>query len=96
MPNAFVPEEHGGTAEATHARLRTVFAGGFLCFGRRLFGLLPAGPAFPDDDAASVSPLRLADRPGIAADPNPGLSASYRLTGVRIPAARQACRPCCC
>lgn len=66
VANAFVPEEHGGSAAATQARLRTVFAGGFLCFGRRLYGLLPAATKpFPSDDAASVSPLRLAGRPGL-------------------------------
>eukprot|EP00908_Phaeocystis_cordata_P016012 Transcript_27223.p1 GENE.Transcript_27223~~Transcript_27223.p1 ORF type:complete len:429 (+),score=167.22 Transcript_27223:213-1499(+) len=66
--NAFVPEKHGGSAEATQSRLRTVFAGGFLCFGRRLFGLLPAAyapaPAV-DAAAAAVSPLRLAERAGL-------------------------------
>ena len=61
VANAFVPDKYTGTQEATQQRLRTVLAGGLLCFGRRCFGLLPAatGP-FPPDDAQSVSPLRLA------------------------------------
>ena len=63
VANAFVPDKYTGTQEATQQRLRTVLAGGLLCFGRRCFGLLPAatGP-FPPDDAQSVSPLRLAAR----------------------------------
>ena len=66
VANAFVPvDEHGHSAEATQARLKTVFASGFLCWGRRAFGLLPAAKKFPDDDAISVSPLRLADRVGL-------------------------------
>lgn len=63
VENVFVPSgKYGHSAEATQARLRTVLAGGLLCFGRRLHGLLPAGPRYPVDDAASVSPLRAAHR----------------------------------
>ena len=63
VENAFVPtEKYGNTQEETQERLRTVLAGGLLCFGRRWKGLLPAASGrFPlDDDAASVSPLRRA------------------------------------
>ena len=68
VASAFVPEKHRGSAQATQARLNTVFAGGFLCFGRRAFGLLPAAftpAATIDAAAASISPLRLADRAGL-------------------------------
>ena len=54
VANAFVPAKHGGSAEATQARLRTVLACGLLCFGRRLGGLLPATAKYPADDAAQV------------------------------------------
>ena len=67
VENVFVPTKRfGGTAAKTQARLRTVLAGGLLCFGRTWCGLLPAVSRFPaDDDAASVSPLRLADQSGL-------------------------------
>ena len=62
VESAFVPSEYGDSAERTQARLRQVLAGRFLLFGRRLGGFLPQ-PAYPADDAASVSPLWFASRP---------------------------------
>lgn len=62
VANAFVPEEHRHSQEATHTRLRTVLAGGLLAFGRRWKGLLPAPECYPSDRGASVSPLRRASR----------------------------------
>ena len=58
VSNVFVPDRYAETAEKTQGRLRDVFAGGLMCFGRRRFGLLPSVRRYPDDDAASVSPLR--------------------------------------
>lgn len=58
VANAFVPAAHRHSAQATHARLRTVLAGSLLLYGRRRWGLLPAATQpFPADDGASVSPL---------------------------------------
>lgn len=62
VPNVFVPAEYADTVEATQERVRTVMTNGLLLFGRRLFGLLPPTNQFPADDAASVSPQRLANR----------------------------------
>ena len=52
-----------GSAEQTQERLRMVFAGGLLLFGRQMGGLLPSSGRYPVDDGASVSPLRRASRP---------------------------------
>lgn len=61
VPNVFVPLKYGHSAEATRAKLRAVLANNLLCYGRRFFGLVPPLQRYPADDAASTSPLRLAN-----------------------------------